>query len=106
MFVQEEVFNILFVKRSKEESSFFVYCQNCALKSSPTLAEYGVLYQYEVSDLMQTYDSFVMFQVCSHVGVVSLVCSIGPNAAHSLQWMSWGWGWLDTAAGPLFNETC
>ena len=66
----------MFVKRSKEESSFFVYCQNCALKSSPTLAEYGVLYQYEVSDLMQTYDSFVMFQVCSHVGVVSLVCSI------------------------------
>ena len=64
MFLQEEVFNILFVKRSKEES-FFVYCQNCALKSSPTLADYGILYQYEISDLMQTYDNFVMFQVRS-----------------------------------------
>lgn len=60
---QEEVFNILFVKKSKEDHSHLVYCQNCALKASPSLEEHAVLYQYRMEDLIEVYDSFLPFQV-------------------------------------------
>ncbi|XP_070173907.1 lysine-specific demethylase 6A-like isoform X1 [Littorina saxatilis] len=59
---EEEVFNILFVKKSKEDHSHLVYCQNCALKASPSLEEHAVLYQYRMEDLIEVYDSFLPFQ--------------------------------------------
>jgi hypothetical protein len=73
--LQEEVFNYLFVRKKtseenggvKDDQTFYVYCQSCAIKSSPSLADYRVLYQYELQELCDTYDKFLMYQVIHNI---------------------------------------
>ena len=41
----------------QERGKYFVYCMDCALSISPTLAKVVVLRQYETSDLVNVYNA-------------------------------------------------
>lgn len=51
----------MFLKRKDEQ--FLVFCQNCALKMSGKLDNFIVLMQYKLSELIDLYDNFIMYQV-------------------------------------------
>lgn len=55
--LQEEVFNILFIK--EQEKRHVVHCMSCARKQSPNLQGFVCLEEYKISELMQVYDAFV-----------------------------------------------
>jgi len=55
-----EVFSVLFTLSGgtgQERGKYFVYCMDCALSISPTLAKVVVLRQYETSDLVNVYNA-------------------------------------------------
>lgn len=56
-----ETFCLMFLKRKDEQ--FLVFCQNCALKMSGKLDNFIVLMQYKLSELIDLYDNFIMYQV-------------------------------------------
>ncbi|PVD19069.1 hypothetical protein C0Q70_21628 [Pomacea canaliculata] len=55
-----ETFCLMFLKRKDEQ--FLVFCQNCALKMSGKLDNFIVLMQYKLSELIDLYDNFIMYQ--------------------------------------------
>ena len=61
MFVQVEVFDVLFVtSENNNKKSYVVHCEDCARANSPSLAGVVVLEQYRMEELMRTYDSFTL----------------------------------------------
>lgn len=78
-----EVFNILFVK--EVDKKHVVHCIDCARRISATLDDIVVLEEYTKEDLMDIYDSFILFknnvQVANVTNNNQLVTSNGNFAA-------------------------
>ncbi|XP_034539370.1 lysine (K)-specific demethylase 6B, b [Notolabrus celidotus] len=56
-----EVFNLLFVtSENSSKKSYVVHCEDCARAKSPLLTGVVVLEQYQIEELMRTYDSFTL----------------------------------------------
>lgn len=61
MFVQVEVFNLLFVtSENSSKTTYVVHCEDCARAKSPSLTGVVVLEQYRTEELMKIYDGFVL----------------------------------------------
>lgn len=61
VFVQLEVFDLLFVtSENSSKKTYVVHCEDCARAKSPSLAGVVVLEQYRMEELMRTYDSFTL----------------------------------------------
>jgi hypothetical protein len=61
VFVQLEVFDLLFVtSENSSKKTYVVHCEDCAHRKSPSLAGVVVLEQYRMEELMRTYDSFTL----------------------------------------------
>lgn len=59
MFVQVEVFSLLFVtSENSSKKTYVVHCEDCARSKSASLAGVVVLEQYRMEELMRIYDSF------------------------------------------------
>lgn len=71
MYLQVEVFNILFVTES--DGQFLVHCQDCARKASSTLEKFVVLNQYTLEELVQIYDRFNLHTVSLGKSVLRFV---------------------------------
>ncbi len=79
MFVQVEVFDLLFVtSENSSKKSYVVHCEDCARAKSPSLAGVVVLEQYRMEELMRTYDSFTLvsltFQYCAFTVMSERLC--------------------------------
>lgn len=57
-FCDEEVFNVLFV-RENEKKHHVVHCLRCAMSVDSNLKGFVCLEEYNLTDLLATYDKFV-----------------------------------------------
>lgn len=64
VFVQVEVFNLLFVtSENSSKKTYVVHCEDCARAKTPSLAGVVVLEQYRIEELMRIFDSFVLVSI-------------------------------------------